>query len=64
MPVMDGLEATQTIRNAGDDITIIALTANDSTEDRISCQQVGMNEFLTKPVQKDKLQNVLQRFIS
>jgi len=64
MPVMDGLEATQTIRNAGDDITIIALTANDSTEDRISCQQVGMNEFLTKPVQKDKLQNVLHRFIS
>ncbi|MGM8886158.1 response regulator [Psychrobacter sp. 1U2] len=64
MPVMDGLEATQTIRSTGDDITIIALTANDSTEDRISCQQVGMDEFLTKPVQKDKLQNVLQRFIS
>jgi len=64
MPVMDGLEATQAIRDAGDDIAIIALTANDSAEDRVSCQQVGMNEFLTKPVQKEKLQDVLQRFIS
>lgn len=34
MPVMDGLEATQAIRGAGDDIAIIALTANDSAEDR------------------------------
>ena len=64
MPVMDGLEATQAIRDAGDDIAIIALTANDSAEDRVNCQQVGMNEFLTKPVQRDKLQDVLQRFIS
>ena len=50
--------------DAGDDIAIIALTANDSAEDRVNCQQVGMNDFLTKPVQRDKLQDVLQRFIS
>lgn len=63
MPIMDGLEATQAIRDSGDDIAIIALTANDSTEDRLSCQQAGMNEFLTKPIQKQQLQKVLQRFI-
>ena len=63
MPVMDGLEATLAIRSSGDNITIVALTANDSIEDRLLCQQVGMDEFLTKPVQKDKLQQVLKQYI-
>ena len=63
MPVMDGLEATLAIRSSGDNITIVALTANDSIEDRLLCQQVGMDEFWTKPVQKDKLQQVLKQYI-
>lgn len=63
MPVMDGLETTQAIRDLGDDITIIALTANDAAEDRISCEKVGMDEFLTKPIQKDELHRILKHFI-
>ena len=63
MPVMDGLTATRAIRDSGDNITIIALTANDSPEDKISCQQVGMDEFLTKPIQKNKLATMLKHFI-
>ncbi len=63
MPIMDGLTATQAIRDSGDNITIIALTANDSPEDKLICQQVGMDEFLTKPIQKNKLATMLKHFI-
>jgi len=64
MPVMDGLEATAAIRALGDEITIIALTANSSDEDSKACFAVGMNGFLTKPVNKNKLQETLQQFLA
>lgn len=63
MPVMDGMQATQAIRAQGDDIPIIALTANNTEEDRESCISVGMDDFLSKPVNKNKLQTVLEKFI-
>jgi signal transduction histidine kinase/CheY-like chemotaxis protein len=63
MPIMDGWQATDAIRTQGDDIIIVALTASNSTEDRDACYAVGMNDFLSKPINKDKLQAVLQRFI-
>lgn len=63
MPVMDGLQATKAIRAQGDDIPIVALTANNSEEDRAACLQVGMDEFLAKPINKQKLQIVLQTLI-
>ena len=64
MPVMDGLEATAAIRALGDAISIIALTANSSDEDCKACFAVGMNGFLTKPVNKNKLQETLQQFLA
>ena len=63
MPVMDGLQATQAIRAQGNDIPIVALTANNTTEDRDACFEVGMDEFLTKPIDRNKLQTVLQTLI-
>ena len=63
MPVMDGLQATQAIRAQGDDIPIVALTANNTEEDRSACLKVGMDEFLAKPINKLKLQEILQTFI-
>lgn len=63
MPVMDGWQATQAIRQQGNSISIIALTANNSEEDQEACLAAGMDEFLTKPINKDKLQVMLQRFI-
>lgn len=64
MPVMDGLQATQAIRDKGDDITIIALTANNSDEDKEACLAVGMNEFLAKPINKVQLQTILDSFLA
>ena len=62
MPEMDGLEATQKIRASGADyanIPIVAFTANDIAEDRQKCLDAGMNDYMSKPVNIDRLTQVL-----
>ena len=68
MPVMDGFEATKKIRDgkAGSmyhDITIIALTANAGEEDNKKCLGVGMNDFLTKPLAFEVLEERLRNWL-
>ncbi|MFK5997413.1 MAG: response regulator [Rhodobacterales bacterium] len=65
MPEMDGLEATQKIREfeANADIArtpIIALTANAMKGDRQRCLDVGMDDYLSKPIRKDNLLETLK----
>jgi len=64
MPGMDGLEATRRIRaiEAGQDgphTPIIALTANASAEDREACLGAGMDGFVVKPLDRDRLASAL-----
>ncbi|MFZ3193007.1 MAG: response regulator [Moraxellaceae bacterium] len=62
MPEMDGLEATRRIRASRNSVPIIALTANDTEEDREACMQAGMDEFLAKPIDQARLGQLVRRF--
>ena len=67
MPIMDGVEATQRIRNESSkvrDIPIIALTAYGMSGDREKFLQVGMDDYVSKPVQKNDLWAALERNVS
>ena len=67
MPVMDGLEATQRIRQIeGEDrrTPIVALTANAMMGTLERCLEAGMDDYLTKPLDISRLQDVLDRFMS
>ena len=63
MPVMDGFEAAKTIRSLprpdAETIPIIAVTANAFEEDRKKTREAGMNEHLTKPMDREKLKETL-----
>lgn len=64
MPRMDGYEATTIIRKQDQNIPIIALTANAMKEDVDKTKAVGMNEHLNKPIDVEKLYDVLLKYIS
>jgi signal transduction histidine kinase/CheY-like chemotaxis protein len=56
MPEVDGLTASQQLRESGFNKPIIAFTANASEKDQIACYEAGMNDILIKPI---KLQNLI-----
>lgn len=59
MPVMNGFEATKIIRQLDDQIEIIAMTAYTTPDDRKKCMDVGMNDFMTKPVNFETLKKLI-----
>lgn len=63
MPKMDGLEATSLIRTYSQEVPIIALTAFAFESDREKALEVGCNDFLTKPVSQNALEEILERYI-
>ena len=68
MPVMDGFDATRTIRqweldNGRQRVPIIAVTAGAYDDDRRKCLESGMDDFLTKPIEIEKMALTLARWL-
>ncbi len=69
MPLMDGLEATRVIRDESSavlnhDIPVIAMTAHAMQKYRDKCLEAGMNDYITKPIQPDKLAAAMEQWTS
>ncbi|MFP3978505.1 ATP-binding protein [Marinobacter sp. KMM 10035] len=69
MPVMDGYETTRYIRewetaNGVDRTPVIALTADVLPGTEQNCHESGMDDYLSKPVRKENLREVLERWVT
>ena len=60
MPVMNGIEATRKIRAFDKTTPIIAVTANAFDSDRVEAMKAGCDAFVTKPVKKKELEDMLR----
>ena len=64
MPVLNGYETAKALRQAGNEIPIIALTASLSPKEVQECKEVGCNEYLQKPISKQNLFNAIHKYLS
>lgn len=64
MPVMTGIEASENIRNNGNEAIIIACTANTDTDDYDRYLKAGMNDILVKPFKKREVEIILNKWSS
>ena len=55
MPRLDGIETTRALREAGNDLPILVLTARDSVGDRVEGLDAGADDYLTKPFALEEL---------
>ncbi len=69
MPEMDGFDATREIRKLDiktlqeQRLPVVAMTANVMSGDREKCLEVGMDDYIGKPVQRDHLESVLRKWL-
>ena len=63
MPILNGFKATSEIREFRPNIPIIAQTSYSTLKDRDRAMEAGCNEFISKPINKESLLNVLERFV-
>ncbi|MBF0309352.1 MAG: response regulator [Magnetococcales bacterium] len=63
MPVMDGLTATRLLREEGYTLPVVAMTANVLPGDRNACFAAGMNDWVTKPMEPERLFAVLAKWM-
>jgi len=70
MPEMDGFDATREIRKLdirglnSQPLPVVAMTANVMSGDRERCLEVGMDDYIGKPVQRDQLASVLKKWLA
>ena len=67
MPEMDGYQATAAIRKRNDHnrvIPVIAMTANAMEGDRERCLEAGMNDYISKPIDRKELYTILGNWVT
>jgi PAS domain S-box-containing protein len=69
MPRLDGLEATKRIRSGADgvhstNVPIVAMTAHAGQEDKDRCIEAGMNGYVTKPIEPERLSRAIQKSLA
>ena len=64
MPVMNGYEASLRIRKLHPETIIIALTAGIIAGEREKCMDIGMNDFIIKPIDKTIFENTLIKWLN
>lgn len=63
MPLCDGMAATRALRGNGYPTPIVALTANAFEDDRQLCLEAGMDDFVAKPITREKIGQLLCKYI-
>lgn len=69
MPIMDGFETTKKLREiehekeVEDQTIVVALTANATALDRKKCLDSGMNDFISKPIRRESIEEVVERWL-
>lgn len=63
MPVMNGYEATMQVRKTGNQVPIIALTANAIKGENEKCIAAGMNDYIAKPFQEEDLLKIIAHWL-
>jgi CheY-like chemotaxis protein len=64
MPEMDGMDATKAIREKGfKTIPIVAMTAHAMKGDREKCLEAGMNDYIMKPIKRERVFEILEKWI-
>lgn len=62
MPIMDGYEATKAIRQFNSKVVILAQTAHAQIGDREKSMLAGCNDYISKPIHREKLLNLIEKF--
>ncbi len=63
LPVMDGYAATRKIKSLDRDIPVIAQTAYAMDDDEYKCKQAGCDDYLSKPIKKEDLLMMLNKYL-
>jgi CheY-like chemotaxis protein len=64
MPHLNGYDATRQLRSEGVKTPIIAVTANAMTGDEQKCMEVGCDGYLSKPIDRNKLDELVSRHLT